>query len=86
LRNHRRARIAADLGDLDGGSVASTACAGGPLDRPVTDQPSRNRERNLKITRNEAANETRRNMRLTAWAVSLALAIALIGAFVLLTR
>jgi hypothetical protein len=52
----------------------------------VTDQPSRNRERNLKITRNEAAHETRRDIRLAAWAVSLALAIALIGAFFLLTR
>jgi hypothetical protein len=52
----------------------------------VTDQPSRNRERNLKITRNEAAHETRRDMRLAAWAVSLALVLALIAAFYLLTR
>lgn len=66
--------------------MASTACAGGPLDRPVTDQPSRNHERNLKIARNEAAHETRRDMRLAGWAVSLALAIVLVGAFFLLTR
>jgi len=52
----------------------------------VTDQPSRNRERNLKITRNEAAHETRRDMRLATWAVSLALVLALIAAFYLLTR
>lgn len=52
----------------------------------MTDQPPRNRERNLQIARNEAARETHRDMRLTAWAVTLALVLALIAAFYLLTR
>ena len=52
----------------------------------MTDQPSRDRERNLKIARNEATHETRRDMRLAAWAVSFVLAIVLIVAFSLITR
>lgn len=60
--------------------------ADGPLDRSVTDQPSRNRERNLKIARNEAVHESHRGMRLVAWAMSFVLVIALAVAFYLLTR
>lgn len=52
----------------------------------MTDQPRGNRERNLKIARNEAAREARSDMRLAAWAISLALVLALIAAFYLLTR
>lgn len=52
----------------------------------MTDQPARNRERDLKIARNEAAREARSDVRLTAWAVSLAALLALIAAFYLLTR
>lgn len=52
----------------------------------MTDQPSRNRERNLKIARNEAVHESHRGMRLVAWAMSFVLVIALAVAFYLLTR
>lgn len=74
------------MGDPHRGPLGHDPAAGGPPDPSVTDQPSRNRERNLKIARNEAMREARSDMRLAAWAVSLALVLALSVAFYLLTR
>lgn len=72
------------MGHPHDGSLGHGSAASGPLDQSVTDPPSGNRERNLKIARNEAARETRRGMRLTAWAASLVLILVLIAAFSLL--
>lgn len=74
------------MGDPHCGPLGRDPAVGGSLDQSVTDQPHGNRERNLKIARNEAAREARSDMRLAAWAISLALVLALIAAFYLLTR
>jgi hypothetical protein len=52
----------------------------------VSDPEQDNRKRNLKIARNEAARELKSDVRLTSWAVGIAVVIALIVLAVFLKR
>lgn len=52
----------------------------------MSDPEQDNRKRNLKIARNEAARELKSDVRLTSWAVGIAVVIALIVLAVFLKR
>ena len=52
----------------------------------MSDPEQDNRKRNLKIAKNEAARELQRDVRLTSWAIAVAVVVALIVLAIFLKR